>query len=272
MTGSEILEAVLLGIVQGIAEFLPISSSGHLVICGDLIARLSGREIDPEGNLQMNVALHVGTLGSILWVYRSELRELLGRRRLCVGIVVATIPLVIVGFTLKDWFERFFQTPLIAGCGLLVTAAMLWLGQKLEREQHSLDDITPRRALTVGLFQAIALVPGISRSGSTIAGGLLTGMRRDAATTFSFLIAIPAILGAATLEGQKIWENGSTGGNSAAMVVGMLTAFLVGVVALRWLLRIVSDRKLHWFAAYCLTVGVATIVWQVLATRPPGVE
>jgi undecaprenyl-diphosphatase len=265
MMGSEILETVLLGIVQGIAEFLPISSSGHLVICGELLARFSGRPIDPEGNLQMNVALHVGTLGSILWVYRSELRALVGRRQLCVGIVVATIPLVIVGLTLRDWFERVFQTPLIAGCGLLVTAAMLWLGQKLEREEHELDGVSPRRALTVGLFQAFALVPGISRSGSTIAGGLLTGMRREAATTFSFLIAIPAILGAATLEGKKIWENGSVVGDPVALVLGMLTAFLVGVVALRWLLRIVSERKLHWFAAYCLTVGLATIVWQVLA-------
>ena len=123
-----------------------------------------------------------------------------------------------------------------------------------------------RQALVIGLFQAIAIVPGISRSGSTIAGGLLTGLRRDAAATFSFFIAIPAISGAAVLVAKDVWDGPGSGNALSVLAVGLLTSFAVGFFALRWLLRLVSQRRLHWFAYYCGLVAVVTIIWQMTVT------
>ena len=264
MPGAEYLEAIILGVVQGIAEFLPISSSGHLVILREPLGRLLGvQTTDLDKNLQLNVALHLGTLFSILAIYRAELRKLTRQPRLCLAIVVATIPIVIVGFTLKDRFEVVFGDPLVAGCGLLLTAGLLVVGQKMGRGDRSLEGMPMRQALVIGLFQAVAIVPGISRSGSTIAGGLLTGLRRDSAAMFSFFIAIPAISGAAVLIGKDIWQ-GQGGGNALpVLAVGALTSFVVGFFSLRWLLRLISQRKLHWFACYCALVAVVTILWQL---------
>jgi undecaprenyl-diphosphatase len=267
MSGSELVEVIILGVVQGISEFLPISSSGHLVIVDELMRQISGRSVSAEGSLQMNIALHVGTLLSILVVYRTDLLKLLWQPRLCGAIVLATLPVVVVGFTLKDHIEHAFQTPLAAGCGLLATAGFLLAGQRFERNSFPLENFPLRCALAVGLFQAIAIMPGISRSGSTIAGGLLSGLRRDAATTFSFFIAIPAISGAAVLMAKDLLKADAGAESPAALLIGAIVAFLVGIVALRTLLRIISQRRLHWFAYYCLTVAVLTISWQLLA-RP----
>ncbi|NOX53620.1 MAG: undecaprenyl-diphosphate phosphatase [Planctomycetes bacterium] len=259
-----IIEAVVLGIIQGIAEFLPISSSGHLVIFGDLLQKGLHLQVDESHNLILNVALHVGTLGSILTVYRREVVGLIQQPRLCGAIVIATIPAAIVGLLFEDQFKAAFSTPLVAGIGLLITALLLIVAQKLQTERRSLDQTGPAPALAVGAFQSLALVPGISRSGSTIAAGLFAGLKRDAATTFSFLIAIPAIGGAAVLTAAEAWQAGLGSLQPVPVALGMLTAFLVGLAALRLLIRAVSRGKLHWFAYYCLTIGVVTIVWQVL--------
>lgn len=262
MLSPEHIEALLLGVIQGAAEFLPISSSGHLVILGDLLAHLTGQPIQGEHSLQLNVALHVGTLFSILVVYRRSLVRLVRQPRLCASIIIATVPVIIAGLTFNEFLKVVFGTPLIAGCALLVTTVLLVLGQKLEQNSLALDELSFSSALAIGLFQAAALIPGISRSGSTIAGGLLIGLRREEAADFSFLIAIPAILGAATLTAADIWQ-GHAGGNSpSALILGSLTAFSVGVVSLRVLLRLVARRKLHWFAWYCAIAAFATIAWQ----------
>lgn len=264
MPGSDYLEAIVLGVVQGLAEFLPISSSGHLVILGEILRGVTGRSVDPESNLQMNVALHVGTLLSILWVYRADLPGLLNRRSLCAGIAVATLPLVVVALTpLKDHVESLFASPLSAGIALLITAALLVVGQRLERVRHELDQVPAAVALLIGLLQATALIPGISRSGSTIAGGMLAGLRREASATFSFLIAIPAISGAAVLTAKDAWDGTGGAHSTGALLVGILVSFIVGLSALRWLLRMVSQRRLHWFAWYCAAAGSATVLWQL---------
>lgn len=257
-------EAILLGILQGIAEFLPISSSGHLVIAGALLRQWTGRTVSPEASLQMNLALHVGSLFSILWIYRQELMTLAGRPRVCLAIAVATLPLVVVGLTpAKDWLDEIFSTPLVAGCGLLVTAVLLAVGQRLGRDSGSLDLLRPAGALGIGLFQMVAILPGISRSGSTIAGGLIVGLRREDAATFSFLIAIPAIAGAAVLLGAGLADKSQGDQPISVLALGAIVSFAVGLVALRWLLRLVSQRKLHWFAWYCAALGTATIAWQL---------
>ena len=248
--------AIVLGVIQGIAEFLPISSSGHLVIAGELFGI-------PKGNLALDVSLHVGTLASILVVYRRDIIPALKNPRLVLAVVAATIPLVFVGLFVKDIVEEAFDSALVAGCGLLLTATVVGLMPRVEREMTSLTDVTWRQALTVGLFQMLAVLPGVSRSGTTIFGGLTAGLKRDAAANFSFYIAVPAIAGAAVLHARDLLGAGSAGLQPGPMIAGMLTSFIVGIGALRLLLGMVSRRKLHWFALYCALLGGAVIAWQL---------
>ncbi len=264
MDAQELFQVIILGIVQGIAEFLPISSSGHLVIVNEL---LSGGINSAEDDLAMNIALHLGTLGSILVVYRRDLRTLLFDIKMIRAIIIATLPIVIVGLTLKDAVESAFDTPAVAAGGLLVTALLLWLcewlepvsQQQLETKTDKAPDI--KQALSIGFFQALAVVPGISRSGSTIAGGVMTGLPRQIAARFSFLIAIPAILGATLLHTKDMLESPEPFPVDATLLLGALVSFIVGIFALEGLLRIVRKKKLRWFAIYCLLASLATFTW-----------
>ncbi|MCA8983569.1 MAG: undecaprenyl-diphosphate phosphatase [Planctomycetaceae bacterium] len=254
------IQVLILGIVQGIAEFLPISSSGHLVI---LNALLGGEANSAEENLAMNVALHLGTLASILFVYRHELPAMLRNRRLLLAVVLATIPVVVVGLTLKQTFEVAFSTPAVAASGLLVTACFLFLCEWLERDRDQNDMASPtlRQALAIGLFQALALVPGISRSGSTIAGAVMVGVPRELAAKFSFLIAIPAIGGATVLHLRDAFKASSQTEMDPLLLVGAVVSCLVGILALEGLLKIVRKKRLRWFAFYCLLASGATWLW-----------
>jgi undecaprenyl-diphosphatase len=250
------LETLFLGLVQGIAEFLPISSSGHLTILQDLM----GRKLE---TVELNVVLHLGTLLSIVVVFWKDLLALRHQPRLVAAIIVATLPLVPMGLFLKDWLDQTFQATIWAGVCLCVTALLLASYRKIEHGQRGLADITLRDALIVGLFQAIAPLPGISRSGITIFGGLLTGLSREAAARFSFLIAIPAIGGATVLYSKDLMEGSSSNTEAGPLLAGAAVAFVVGIFALRLLLRLVQTRKLWPFAIYCLLLGLATIVWQL---------
>jgi undecaprenyl-diphosphatase len=274
------LEAVLLGALQGVAEFLPISSSGHLVIAGALLDEALGREIDPEGNRLLVVVLHVGTLGSILWSYRRDLWAVATDTRYLTAIGVATAPLVAVALSpLRDRVSESFERPDVAGACLLATAALLLLGQWLagrrpatsdpapaeSTTEPSVDRVTLPTAAAIGLFQSLALLPGISRSGSTIAGALMCGVGRAEAVRFSLMIGVVAIAGAGALEAKAVAESGVS---AAALPVGPLlvgaaVSFGVGVAAISLLRRAVSNDRLHWFAAYCAAVGAATLIWQL---------
>lgn len=251
-----IWETLILGIVQGVSEFLPISSSGHLVIIESLLPGSHG----DLGNLELNVALHFGTLLSILVVYRKEILPTLRQPRLVAAIVVATLPVVVSGLLLKGLFELASTRALWAGYGLLVTAGLLFLTPRIDSGQRGLSEIRLVDALVIGLFQAVAPWPGVSRSGSTIVAALLMGLRRDAAANFSFYIAVPALLGAAVLTSKKLVL-----GEQAMMMpltpilIGATAAFLVGIAALRGLLRLVAQRRLIWFAWYVAIVATATI-------------
>jgi len=254
------LQAIFLGVVQGIAEFLPISSSGHLVLAESVL------DLQTD-NLAFNVALHVGTLFSILLVYRGELRMLSAQPRVIGAIIVATLPIVAVGLLFHEELERAFVSPPAAGAALCVTAGLLWATRWADRGDVELADVTWKQALVVGLFQAVAPVPGISRSGVTIFAGLLAGLNRQSAATFSFLIAIPAILGAATLETWSILKEGGASQSSwEVYAVGAVVAFAVGVIALKGLLKIITARKLHSFAWYCLAVGLLVIAASLWGT------
>ena len=259
----EYVNAVILGIIQGIAEFLPISSSGHLVIA-DALLREFGNTSAPKESATMEIALHFGTLLSILLVYRRDLVKLLSDRRLMLMIVLATVPVGLVGIFLKDYVNAAFGNPLLAGCALIVTAGFLLAGRSLQKPAPASDSISARTAVTVGVFQAVAVIPGISRSGSTIAAGMGCGLSRENAARFSFFIAIPAIGGAAVMQLKDLMTGDAVlSGDPGALALGTVTAFVVGVVSLRWLIRLVVADRLHWFAAYCLVAGLLTIVWQL---------
>ena len=257
------LYSIILGIVQGIAEFLPISSSGHLVIVGALLERYSNLSIQAE-NATMNVALHFGSLMSIVVVYWKDIFELRRNFRLILMIVLATLPVGLVGVLLKDQVESLFNEPFYAGCALMATAAMLLIAKKFQRREHSKEEVTAPTAFLVGMFQAIAIIPGISRSGSTIAGGLLCGLNRPDAARFSFLIALPAIGGATVLQ-LKDFVTGEEKVEPQLLpiLVGTLVSFVVGIFCLRWLIRLVVADRLHFFAIYCVVAGLSTIIWQL---------
>ena len=248
----QLWEVLILGIVQGIAEFLPISSSGHLVILESLL----GGNLE---NLELNVALHFGTLMSILVVYRKDLLPILFQPKLMAAIVIATLPVVASGLLLKHWFEAASADAFYAGVGLLITAGLLAITPKIDSGERDLPQLRFRDAFVIGLFQAVAPMPGISRSGSTIVGALLMGVRRDVAARFSFYIAIPALLGATVLTLKDLLEVGSTGTPIGTMAAGAVVAFGVGIVALQGLLKLVAARRLVWFSAYCLILGLAVI-------------
>lgn len=266
----EYLQSILLGIVQGVAEFLPISSSGHLVLGEELLSRFSGDSAlalgAAESNLVLNVALHLGTLGSIAVVYWQQLLAALRQPRLLVAIVAATIPAGVIGVLFKDHLESIFGSPLGVGCALCLTAGLLWSSRRCDRREADLSQISLMQAVVIGCFQALALVPGISRSGSTIVGGQWLGLQPNASATFSFLIAVPAIGGAAVLTMVELLRQGTTTSSQwLAYAVGAGVAFVVGVLALRWLLALISRRKLHHFAWYCLCAGLLTIGLSLLA-------
>lgn len=273
--GPKLIQAILLGIVQGIAEFLPISSSGHLVVINELLKRFSSVTVSDD-TAAMVIALHLGTLFSILVVYRRELAVIWRRPRVVALVILGTIPAAMIGILLKSRLEATFHNPLLVGCGWLLTAVTLWFSQRLEHKSGLVETLRPWQALVIGMFQAVsALVRGFSRSGSTISGGLICGLRRESATEFSFLLAIPVIAGGALMESRHVLlallrgtpvanaEHAIHREDLMPMGVGVLVSFVVGLLALRVLLRMVSRGKLHWFAIYCACIGTATIIWQL---------
>ncbi len=265
----EYVHTIILGLIQGVAEFLPISSSGHLVIAGALLQQYSATSLPKEGAV-LEIALHFGTLLSILVVYRRDLWAVMKDFRMLLLIVIATIPVGFAGMLLKDHVDEIFSKPLLAGVALLMTAAFLLVGRWLQNRGPTAEKMTVGSAVMIGLFQAVAIIPGISRSGSTIAAGLACGLKRADAARFSFLIAIPAIGGASVVKMKDFVTGEATlGGNLWPVVAGTTVAFVVGIVALRWLIRLVVADRLHWFAIYCVVAGLATIVWQLsLSTEP----
>ena len=270
-TPADYLEAVGLGALQGVAEFLPISSSGHLVIARAVVDDATGRVVDPEANQLLVVVLHLGTLGSILWAYRRDLFTLATDLKYVACVAVATLPLVAVAASpLKDRLEESFERPDVAGACLLLTAGLLLAGQWLaarRREAAEGDtsgEITLPAAAATGLFQSIALLPGVSRSGSTIAGAMIAGAGRGEAVRFSLMIGVPAIAGSGLLKARDVWHGGIVADQLPVgpLLAGAAVAFGVGVAAISLLRRAVAKDRLHWFAAYCAVVGTATLIWQ----------
>ena len=252
---------LILAAVQGIAEFLPISSSGHLVILGALLAELSAsvRELGESPTLE--ITLHAGTLGSILVVYWKRILKLLtSDRRVLPLLVWGTIPVVVVGLTIKSQFPTLLMNPSLAAAMLLVTGSMLVVLGRLSSREGYYTELNWRAAMIIGCFQAFAILPGVSRSGSTILGGRLLGLKNDDSVTFSFLLAIPAILGASLLAVRDIWEQARAGETLEfsfnELAIGTSVSFLVGIAALTWLIGWSRKDRLHWFAYWCFPAGI----------------
>jgi undecaprenyl-diphosphatase len=254
-----LLEALLLGIVQGATEFLPVSSSGHLVIAQELLG------VSEQG-VVFEVAVHVATLVSILAVYRFRVGELaVGALRRdeaalrYVGLlVVATLPAAFVGLLFEDAIEALFENPLAPGVALLVTGLILWSSR---RALPSARGAVPTwgAALLIGVAQAFALVPGISRSGSTVVAALWLGVAPREAAAFSFLMAVPAIAGAAVLQFGELGLSGGPG--TAALAIGSAAAAVVGVLAIRTFVAMLSRESFHFFAPYCWIVGALFLAY-----------
>jgi undecaprenyl-diphosphatase len=260
-------QAVLLGVLQGLTEFLPVSSSGHLALAESFFDV-------PGGGVALAVLLHAGTLLAIAIVFRAGIVELLDGVRLaprCFGrppaewparsalvakIVVATVPGALVGLFLEERIESAFASPEIVAGLLLVTGTFLFATRRAGRGSA---DVGWSAALLVGCAQAFAILPGISRSGATISAALFLGIARPRAAEFSFLAAIPLILGSVVLEIPDL-AAASEGGAGPALAAGFAASFLVGWVSLVWLVRLVRRGRLHWFAPYCWAAGVAAFV------------
>lgn len=262
--------AAILGIVQGLTEFLPVSSSGHLVI----LQSLTGLKMP---GLTFEVAVHLGTLLAVLIALWPDVRALLGalvgrpppgsrrlrrrgsERRLLAMIVVALIPTGVIGLAGKDFFEKLFASPRAAAWALLLTGLILAVTPSLLRGRTRLLEVRGRQALLVGTAQGLAIVPGLSRSGLTIAAALAAGLEPDAAARFSFLLSVPAILGAAAVDALDVLRSGGLTIPAPPLVVGTLTATLVGVASVRWMLGLVRQGRLQPFAYYCWAAGILTL-------------
>ena len=259
---SSLIQIIVLGIVQGITEFLPISSSGHLVIVHAILAQTGGAmQFDVS---DVVIVLHAGTLLSILVFYWQCVWRLVGEdRRVLSLLVVGTLPAAVVGLTVKLAFKGIFESPLLAGFMLMATGAMLlWIARR-PFGSGAYQRLTYGQSLLIGLSQAVAILPGISRSGSTISAGLSMGMSPKSAATFSFLLAISVIAGAAVLEIKDLALGAPGTTPLTHLAVGAAVSFAVGLVALRWLISWLERGRLQYFGYWCLAVGPAVAVWQL---------
>jgi undecaprenyl-diphosphatase len=263
-----LLEAIILGIVQGATEFLPISSSGHLV----LVPAALGWDPPP---LVYDTTVHLATLIAVVAVFWRDILGLLtgwwrGLRdrqpfqttesRLAWWVIVGTVPGVLAGVLLEKWFESFFDSPHAVGGFLLLTALLLVLAEVLGRRMRDLTRMNWLDSLLIGIGQAVAIAPGVSRSGATIAVGMYRGLTRDAAARFSFILAIPIIAGAGAFQLYKMFVDGGPPVAAASLLAGFATAAVAGYIAIKLLLAYVRKRPLYPFAAYCVAAGILALV------------
>ncbi|RCX09070.1 undecaprenyl-diphosphatase [Anaerobacterium chartisolvens] len=264
-----VFQGIVLGIVQGLTEFLPISSSGHLV----LIQKLFGIK---EGVLTFNVAVHFATVIAVIWIFREDILNMIKKpfSKLTLLVVVGTIPTAAIGFLFKDMFERISQSGKTLGIGFILTGVILWLAESIRSKNKGAEKTTYIDAAMVGVAQGIAILPAISRSGLTLAGALLMGLNREFALKFSFLMSIPPILGAALLDLKDIAEPGSTALASIGvwpLIAGIVAAGVSGYVAIRFMLRIFSKVSLKVFSYYVFALGILIILEQLISGKifPP---
>lgn len=268
------MQAVMLGIIQGLTEFLPISSSGHLV----LFQRLFGIT---EPALFFNISVHVGTLLAVILFFRKEIQNIIGALiggtgrvvrkeaglgeimaeddvRMGVLIVVGSVPTAILGLLFHEAADLLFSSVAIVGWMLIVTGTFLWITRWVSKEGEGMEGLATRNAFIIGTVQGLAILPGISRSGATISAGLFLGLNRETAARYSFLLSIPAILGAEMLALKDVTSE--TAGVNLTTLAGAVTAAITGYCALVFLLFVIRKGRLHMFAPYCWLVGAGALI------------
>jgi undecaprenyl-diphosphatase len=269
------LQAIVLGLVQGLTEFLPISSSGHLV----LVPWILDWE-DP--GLAFDAMLHLGTLLAIVVFFWRDLQDLVigglasirersladdPSRRGAWLIVVGSLPAALIGSVFEDFFETLFDAPIWVGVLLLVTGAVLAASEKWSRKRLRPTQLGWVDAVIIGLAQALAIAPGISRSGATISGGLWRGLQRDSAARFSFLLSVPIVMGAGLFKLKDLWVATGSMNSPAVLIAGFAAASVSGFLSIKFLLRYLRARPLYPFAAYCSIAGLLSVLLALASIR-----
>jgi len=271
-----LIQAIILGVIQGLTEFLPVSSSGHLVL-GEALLGVS-QQLKAEVGIAFEVFVHFGTLLSVVTIYRQDILEMIKAFfsifprnrvslelkyhqdksfRLMVLILLASLPAAIIGVTLEEIIENAFGSPILVCFMLLVTGLILFISRYFLQGQKQLNF---SNALAIGFAQAFAIIPGISRSGSTISTGLFLGLEREDAARFSFLLSVPIIAGATLIKIKELLENPPATALLINLIVGTICAYISGVIAIKFLLNIVRRGRLDRFAYYCFAVGILGII------------
>lgn len=272
-------QAIILGLAQGLSEFLPISSSGHLALLQYFF------DVSADNVLPFAVLLHLGTLVSVFIVYWKDIVELVKElgavikdiftgkglrinanptRRLGFMIIVATIPTAIIGLLFNDAFAALYLSLVSIGIGLLITGTILMIAEKMGKSNKSVKEMKFRNAVFVGIMQGIAICPGISRSGSTLFGGLISGLNKEFAVKFAFLISIPSILGSVIIEAPDAFEAGMDMSLIGPVIVGVIVSALSGLFAIKAMIKLVSNKRLIGFSFYTWALGIAVIVYALL--------
>lgn len=264
-----IIESIILGILQGLTEYLPVSSSGHLAIGAAMFG------IEPEENLTFTIVVHIATVLStvvvlwkeIAWIFKGLFSfKLNDETRYVFNILISMIPIGIIGFFFKDKVESAFASGLtLVGYMLLLTALLLAFSYYFKPKEKA--KISPLDAFIIGLAQALAVLPGLSRSGSTIATGLMLGNKKTNLAQFSFLMVIPPILGEALLDSIKMMQGVELSGSisTTSLISGFVAAFVAGCIACKWMISIVRKGKLIYFAVYCSVAGLITLLYSLLS-------
>lgn len=272
-------QAIVLGLAQGLAEFLPISSSGHLALLQYFF------DVSAENVLPFAVLLHFGTLVSVFIVYWKDIVELVkelgavisdifrGRglrinanpvRRLGFMIIVATIPTAVIGLLFNDAFAALYLSLVSIGIGLLITGTILFVAERMSRSNKTVKEMKFRNAVFVGIMQGIAICPGISRSGSTLFGGLISGLNKEFAVKFAFLISIPSILGSVIMEAPDAFRAGMDISLIGPVAVGVVVSALSGLFAIKAMIKLVSNKRLIGFSVYTWALGIAVIIYGMM--------
>ena len=280
-----VLQAIILGIIQGLAEFLPVSSSGHLAIIQNLF------HIETDTGLLFDVLLHIGTLTAIIVVFWKDIVKLIieffgiiadfirrfrdpdlivlssAYRRFVLLIIVSTIPTAILGYIGRDFVAYASSTLIIPGIGLIITSILLFICDRIGDGRKGIKKITYLNAFEIGIAQGVATVPGISRSGATIAACLMLGIKKETAVKYSFIMSIPAVLGAAVLELKDAAGTSVEAGTVVAYIIGMVVSAVVGYFAIRVMINVVRRKRYLYFSIYCLVIGLVAIIGHFLTNR-----
>lgn len=251
------LEALILGIIQGVTEFLPISSTGHLYLGRNLFGL-------QEAGLLLDTMLHVGTLMAVFVFYKDEFIKILRKPfcKLTFLLIVGTIPAVVLGLAMKDYIEDISKTGVTIGWEFLLTGLFLWLADSAKNGYKRMEDISYKDALIIGSFQAVAILPAISRSGMTIVAALWRKLDRETAAYFSFLLSTPAIVGAIVLQTTDLLGGGGEEISLSALLVGIISSAFFGYVAVKWMIGFLKKHSLKPFAIYVWALGLLVLFFQ----------